>query len=250
MTRYVLAMDTATPMQTLALIDGEDVVVRAERRVRYDHSSTLLSAVDAALSERKLTVADLDLIVCGLGPGSFTGLRVGLSIAKGLARAAGVPIVGASTLAAIAHRTAITHPGQPIAAAIDARRGELYAGIYQWGDGALQNLLADCAMKERVLRDAILERTSEAQPGWLLGHNTGSYEALKDFEGTHVTALAPRWVSLDPVGLALLGRAHFEAEGAADLRTLEPNYVRPSDAERTQHVHRSEDARNGHGGSL
>jgi len=232
MTRYVLAVDTATPTQTLALLDGEETVVRVERRVRYNHGSTLLASIDAALTEKKLTAKDLDLIVCGLGPGSFTGLRVGLSAAKGLARAASVPIIGASTLAAIAHRTALTHPMQPIAAAIDARRGEVYAGIYQWSGGALECIHEDAAMSEDVLRDAIIERATPEQPGWFLGYNTGSYDALQDFSGTAVTALAPRWVSLDPVGLALLGGARFEAEGAANVRVLEPNYVRPSDAER------------------
>ena len=97
-----LSLDTSTKLQAIGLLEDDLILERRVRRVRYNHGSSLLTAVDGLLSAHGKTVADLSLIGIGMGPGSFTGLRVGMATAKGIARAAGVPIQGASTLASFA----------------------------------------------------------------------------------------------------------------------------------------------------
>lgn len=224
MTRRTLAVDTATRTQVVALLDGDAVLEHRQRLVRYNHGSSLLGTLQEVLGAQRLGVSDCDLLVVGLGPGSFTGLRVGMATVKALGRAASVPVVGVSTLHAIAHPAAIAHPGAPIFAAIDAHRGQIYAGVFQAdADGVSQTIVAERAWSEGEL----LKAFSEHEGAQFLGQSLAKYPALLD-----AVTLAPAWASV-PHGAALaeLGRAQFETQGAADLASLEPNYIRKSDAE-------------------
>ena len=225
-----LALDTSTKLQAIGLLEDDLILERRVRRVRYNHGSSLLAAVDGLLSAHGKTVADLSLIGVGMGPGSFTGLRVGMATAKGIARAAGVPIQGASTLASFALAPALA-TGEPVVAAVDAHRGQVYAGVYQWKGGALATLHPDAAWAPEELRVHIEELAQGARPR-VLAQSFGRYAPLSDLgdiEGVHV--LPERDAHSDPVGLALLAIQAHEAHGPADLHKLEPNYVRPSDAE-------------------
>ncbi|MFU8805549.1 MAG: tRNA (adenosine(37)-N6)-threonylcarbamoyltransferase complex dimerization subunit type 1 TsaB, partial [Bradymonadaceae bacterium] len=95
----ILAIDAATRVQSLALIEGDEVVEHRLQRARYNHSSTLITNIDDLFGSQGFTVHDIDLFAVGRGPGSFTGLRVAMAVAKALARATQKPIVGVSSLA-------------------------------------------------------------------------------------------------------------------------------------------------------
>src|SRR5216117_2991591 len=114
----VLAFDTATPAATVALVRSEEVLGEGRSR-----ASSVLADADALLREAGLSVSDLDALVVGSGPGSFTGLRIGMAMALGLALAQDLPVAAVSTLAALAAGA----PGsQPV---IDARRGEIFTFV-------------------------------------------------------------------------------------------------------------------------
>jgi len=135
----LLALETATLVASVAVVAGPlgavapavRVLGRAAAEVTT-HSETLLLLVDEALRQAGLTVDGLDRIGCGAGPGSFTGLRIGLCTAKGLAFAAGKPLVLASSLRALALAVAADVGGEPlIAVVLDAKQGEVYVGLYR-----------------------------------------------------------------------------------------------------------------------
>ena len=222
----VLAIETATRYQAVALLDGDQLLEHRIQRVRYNHGSSLLGNIDHLLNAQGVEVADVDLFCVGLGPGSFTGLRVGLATAKALARATDRPIVGVSSLAALAQGAARTHPKATILAAIDARRREVYAAAYRWNDGQLECVLDACALsparwRERVEKDV-------TGPLIQIGDGVPRYAELAQWAGviTMPQALAPP----SAVSVALLGRLKARTLGPADLITLEPDYIRPSDA--------------------
>lgn len=134
----VLAFDTAlAACSAAAWADGKILAARHRRLVR-GHAEALMPMVEAVMAEAGAAYRDLDLIATTVGPGTFTGLRVGLAAARGVALAAGRPIVGVTTLEALAHgvdRAALG--GRRLVAALDARRGEVYAQVF---DGDLAPL--------------------------------------------------------------------------------------------------------------
>lgn len=232
----VLGIETATMMQAIALYKDGQLLGHWQRFERQNHGVTLLEHIDQALKAQELSLSDVGLVSVGVGPGSFTGLRVGLATAKGLSRVAEAPIVGVSTLAALALGAASTSSG-PVWAALDARRREVYAGLYRVdaGSGELEVLAQERAYSPVALTEA-LQASVEAHGAGLafVGHKTDVYKPL--------AASALRELGVVPVpaplehpsaaAVALLGLRRFEAQGHGDdLASLEPNYIRPSDAE-------------------
>lgn len=132
----ILAIETATPSCSAALrIDG-DVVVRAEVGNNI-HSQVLLGMIDSLFAEAQLSAQDLDAVSVGQGPGSFTGLRIGVGVGQGLAFGANCPMIGVSSLDALA----LQAPGNTsIIAAIDARMGEVYWCEYEKNAGRIERL--------------------------------------------------------------------------------------------------------------
>ena len=134
----VLALDTATAACSAALWRGDALGAQRFVEMIRGHAEALMPMVEAVMSEAGAAYRDLDLIATTVGPGTFTGLRVGLAAARGIALAAGRPIVGVTTLEALAHgvdRAALE--GRRLVAALDARRGEVYAQVF---DGDLAPL--------------------------------------------------------------------------------------------------------------
>ena len=137
----LLALDTATEACSAAVwVDGA-VLERYERAPRR-HAALILPMIEAVLAEANLTPLQLDAIAFGRGPGAFTGVRIAIGIAQGIAFAADLPVVPISTLAALALGAAQETGHSRVAAALDARMGEVYWGIYTVTDGDA-NLLGE-----------------------------------------------------------------------------------------------------------
>jgi tRNA threonylcarbamoyladenosine biosynthesis protein TsaB len=133
----VLAIDTAGTGCFAAVYDSltDTVLASAGADIGRGHAEQLMAFIDLALAESGKVLADMDRIAVTVGPGSFTGIRVGVAAARGFALALGVPAVGITTLAAIAEAARETHPGRAILATIDAKRDELYCQSFE-ADGA------------------------------------------------------------------------------------------------------------------
>ena len=126
----ILAIETATRTGGVAIVEGNEVRGSLVLNTSKTHSERLLKAVDFLLGECTLKIADMDGIAVSLGPGSFTGVRIGLACAKGLAFASEKPLVGVSTLEALALRSAETKI--LLCPIIDARRGEIFGAGYHF----------------------------------------------------------------------------------------------------------------------
>lgn len=229
--RRILAVDTATRVQSVALLDGDTVLEHSQRRVKFNHGSTLLEHLSQTFDEQMVGIDDLDLIAVGVGPGSFTGLRVGLAIAKSLARSEEIPIVGISTLAALAYPIARANPDAQICPMYDARRREIYTGVYRWRDGQLAELQADHTAAPPAYRERLIDRAGSAQQLIVVGDAPRKYDELSGWD-TDAIHVLPTWADAPPAtAVALLGRHKALTAGPDDLRSLEPNYIRPTDAE-------------------
>ncbi len=129
MTLKLLAVDTATENCSVALCVGDEVIARCES-VPREHTTRILPLVDSLLAEADLGLRQLDGLAFGRGPGSFTGVRIGIGIAQGLAFGADLPLLGISTLAAMAEQVYRKEQGMHVLSAIDARMNEIYIGGY------------------------------------------------------------------------------------------------------------------------
>ncbi|MGL6309842.1 tRNA (adenosine(37)-N6)-threonylcarbamoyltransferase complex dimerization subunit type 1 TsaB [Aeromonas veronii] len=142
----ILAVDTATEACSTALLVGDKLFSRWEEAPR-DHTRKILPMVQAVLEDAGISLSDLDAIAFGRGPGSFTGVRIGISVAQGLAFGAGVPLIGISTLAAMAQGAYRLDGAEQVLTAIDARMNEVYFGRYELIDGRMQ-LVGDEVVSE------------------------------------------------------------------------------------------------------
>lgn len=167
MTAVLLAIDTATEQCSVALKVGDQVFQRAAITPR-EHSQRVLGFVDEVLAEAGLTLADVDGIVCGYGPGSFTGVRIGVAICQGLAFSHTLPVYPVSTLAALAQQAVRKHNAERVLCAIDARMNEIYLAGYELQDEVLVETIS--------ARMAPLQTVTEQtwwQEGAVVGAGTG-----------------------------------------------------------------------------
>lgn len=211
----LLALETATEACSVAVWNDGDVLERYEVAPRR-HAELALPWADLLLAETGIAKSQLDAIAVGRGPGAFTGVRLAVAIAQGIALALDRPVLPVSTLAALAMRTGAGR----VIAAIDARMGEVYVGAFQRAGDSMAALDAECVAAPGSV-------VLPAGDGWQ-GVGTGFAAA----EGTLATRLASRFAHVDATALphaadvARLGARMFErGEGIAPER-LEPAYLR------------------------
>lgn len=141
MTR-ILALETAGETCSVALLDGSEVLEKFEMAPRKQ-TELVLPMVESLLAEASVSLAQLDGIAFGHGPGAFTGVRVAAAVTQGLAFSADLPVVGVSTLAACALSVQTLAPSPKVIAVFDARMGELYLGAYRVDNGKQAVVLED-----------------------------------------------------------------------------------------------------------
>jgi len=128
-----LAFDTSSPVLTIALGDEESIINEVDMWLPKGHMANLIPAIDDLLKNSNLKIDDVNVIVIGSGPGSYTGLRIGMEMARTFAQLLEIPIIGIASMDAIAYRNAYNKA--IICPVIDAKRGEVYTALYRITDG-------------------------------------------------------------------------------------------------------------------
>jgi len=234
--RLLLALDTATEVTSVGLACVEEGIVRLLGGVVEDAPRAALSRVlpmaEAMLAEAGLSASEVDGVIVGRGPGSFTGVRIGVAAAKGLAHGLGVPLWGVGTLDAIAQPYA--DESVLLAVVGDAMRGEVYPALFRCGGGRAERLAADRVSKPGVVAD---EWAALGEPLLLVGNGLRKYEAVfAEALGEHARfAESKRWAP-SPAGLfaAWAVASTAGALGDGDPATVLPVYTRLSDAEEAE----------------
>ena len=231
-----LAIETSTMTQGVALLLDSKILSTRQKVVKRGHGSTLLASVDAVLSEHQLNMKSVDFFAIGLGPGSFTGLRVGLALLKGLAFASNRPIIGVSSLKTHA-LCAGPLPGL-LCPIIDARKKEVYTGIYRKtpksGPGEIETILEPCTRFPKDLGSTIHQVNPNNEPVWIFGEGLTNYHREITAVIPEATLLySPQLAAPDPVFTGLLGLKTFldQKEPRPEIASLEPIYIRASEAE-------------------
>jgi len=229
----VLGLDTSTRATAVAVLDADDHTSEARddppAGAHPGHATRLLEMAREVLAGSGLGWSEVDRIAVGVGPGTFTGLRVGVATARGLAQSLSVELVGVSSLQALAVAPLEEHDA--VLAVIDARRGEMFAAAYEKGeDGLPQELAAPRALAPSEITSVIAEaeQAAGATRQWLaVGDGALCFRSALEAAGARVAPLDCSLHLLSAAAVCELG-----ARGAAaSLHALVPDYRRRPDAE-------------------
>ena len=220
----ILGIDTSTPIGSVALIDGDNLAAEHTLNIVQAHSSRLMPAIDTVLKWSDITAADLDGCAVGIGPGSFTGIRIGVATIKSLCYALDKPIVGVSTLEAVAYNLRWTNG--VICPLLDARRSEVYGAIFEGGT-EWQRLSEDLCLSLDVFLDRLDPHTSPEHTLNFVGDGLLTYgDAVRERLGERAHFADAIFNVPRGATIAHLGAQRLHNGDIDDYWTLVPNYVR------------------------
>lgn len=217
--RPILALETSVPTARVAVLGGDGSVRARAEKTAARHSSNLLRLCDEALSAAGLTLGELGAIACGAGPGSFTGLRVGMAVAKGLALPTGLPLILVSSLEALARD--LDTPGALLVPCLDAGKDQVYARFF----GAASS--EDWVLEPAVLLARIGE-TAHQGPVVLGGTGADRYHAVFT-AALGGAAVRAQVAGPSAVSVGTLALERFQRGESDDLGRAVPSYGRPPD---------------------
>jgi tRNA threonylcarbamoyl adenosine modification protein YeaZ len=222
----LLAVDTTSYAGSVAMLDGDEIRGLIGIHAVPGHAERLLPTIDMLLKELELSLEDIEAFAVAAGPGSFTGLRIGISTVEGLSYSTERPVVGVSSLEATAYH--FRYRAGLVASFLDARRGEIFGALYR-GDGKSLDTVGEAVCEKP---DVFLNRLP-AEPVLIAGSGTLTYRELLE-NHPKVQPADPAFFLAEEVGR--IGRRRIREGRATPLGGLEAIYLRPSDAEKARKV--------------
>jgi tRNA threonylcarbamoyladenosine biosynthesis protein TsaB len=232
----VLALDTTSRLGSHALVRDGQVVAVGTGDVTRPHAERLPGELLAVLEANHLTLSDVDLLSVAAGPGSFTGLRIGIASMQGLAFATGKPLVGVSALEALAYTARVLDPvgTHPVGVWMDGQRGEVFAALYGPADGAPGSSPTLAVIDEALVADpaVVAARWRKMGHGTLtmIGDGALAYRALLTADARLMGSIVEPLPPIAPA-IAQLAVACFRTGGTFHPHAIVPVYIRRPDAE-------------------
>ena len=220
----ILAVDTATTSCSVAIVDKTSLISEFTIDREETHSKHLMDMIKAVLRMSGFNLSDVDGFAVTRGPGSFTGLRIGISTIKGLAVASKKPVVGVSSLETLAFQ--VSYSRSLICPILDARKGEVYFSRYRFLNGHLKKQTGECVAPPDQAIDDLNESCLFVGNGALL-HKKMILEKMGKFAS--FTSLTQNTIRAST--MAYLSMAKFENNNTDDIEKILPYYIRKSDAE-------------------
>lgn len=221
----ILAIETSTMIGGIAVMDETlGVITEMRLNVRTTHSERLMTGVDNALKQAGMGISDMDVFGVSTGPGSFTGLRIGLSTAKGFAFATGKPVATIPTLEAFAWN--FPYSIYPVCTMLDARKNEVYAAVFRWGKDGFNKVRRETSIKPADMARSLKGPVIYAGEGAML-----YMETITNIAGENAFFPPPQFMLPSPANVAHLCLKKAARGELADPATLAPFYLRKSEAE-------------------
>lgn len=228
---YILGIETTGAYASVSLMKDDKIIGHVSGNDRFSHLQNLIPQVQEVIKDNKLSIGDIELIAVSCGPGSFTGIRIGVSTARALSQVLDIPCVAVSSLAALAMRVDVKTAAEDllICPMLDARRNQVYAGGYILKEGyPVEKIEAGPYML-----DEFLAKTGEYDRILLLGDAIDKYrEQIAELrpEGTETAPESIRYQ--DASFVAKLGKKLYAENGGLSYNQLQPEYMRLPEAER------------------
>jgi len=222
--RNILAVDTSSGVLSVSAQNSEGAKIEINLDAGFRHGERLVLLIKQALSDLRIDKKDLDVLACGIGPGSFTGLRIGLSAMKGLSLGLKKKVLTFSSLDLIAAGAPLT--SGKLAVLVNAKRDRVYAALYQFKDGVSKKIMKDSSLGINELLDYADENTVVSGDA-ILPYG----ETIKERLGRKIVFLEKQfWFPKASAMLPLVEAANGKAQ-ASSLVRLKPAYLRLSEAE-------------------
>jgi tRNA threonylcarbamoyladenosine biosynthesis protein TsaB len=227
----ILAIETATELCGAAVADSTGVLAEATIDSGLSHSSRIMELVGRALKDALLDLGEVDAVAVSVGPGSFTGIRIGMGAAMGLGAGAGIPVIGVPTLDAMA-RNQRPFDGL-VCPFVDARRGEVYFSIYESCGRVTKRVEEYTVLPPAGMVAGLLDKLDADGGTALLAGPASLLRGIRGYEksGGSLLTADPARSFPGPAPVALLGFERYDAEGPTGPDEPRPIYVRRSDAE-------------------
>ena len=223
----ILAFETSAKAASVALLDGTKLLGESYQNTGLTHSQTLMVMAEDMLKQCGKTVSDVEAVAVAEGPGSFTGVRIGVAAAKGFAWGGSIPCYGVSTLEAMAESLGVFQGY--VCPCMDARRSQVYNALFYVNQGVIQRVREDRAI---ALADLKEELKLLKEPIFLVGDGSIlCYNTLKE-EVPNLVLPPEHRMHQRATGVALLAAKKAAAGEPGDGNALTPNYLRLSQAER------------------
>ncbi|MBF0506166.1 MAG: tRNA (adenosine(37)-N6)-threonylcarbamoyltransferase complex dimerization subunit type 1 TsaB [Nitrospirae bacterium] len=220
----LLAIETSTMLGGIAVMEDDTLIAESRMNVKSTHSGRIMAGIDAALGTAGLTIDAIDVFGIASGPGSFTGLRVGLSTVKGLSYATGKRVVSVSTLEAFAWNVPFSQ--YLVCPLLDARKKEVYAGVFRWSENGFTKVIEEQTIKIDALLSAMGESVIFLGEGSLLYK-----DRIQASLGEKAFFAAPQDMVPSPANVAYLCMTKARNNFFDDPVRLVPRYIRKSEAE-------------------
>ena len=225
----ILAIDTSTMLGGIAIMDESLLIAESRLNVKSTHSERLMTEIEHCLKQSGIKISDIDVFAVATGPGSFTGLRIGLSTVKGFSYATGKQIVSVPTLEALAWN--FPYSKYPVCTMLDARKKEVYAGLFKWEEENFTRLINETPAKpEEFARDAL--RVTHDDKLIFAGEGAALYrDKIIEVMGEKAVFASPEKTVPSPGNVAVLGLKKAKAGEFSEPVSLIPMYIRKSEAE-------------------
>lgn len=223
----ILALESSATAASVALGAGEELIAQSFQQTGLTHSQTLLPMVETLLSSCGMNIGDIDLLAVASGPGSFTGLRIGVSTAKGLAWARELPCAACSTLEGMAWNASAI--AGELCAVMDARRAQVYHACFRSDGAVIERLSPDRAIS---LEELATELSGTACTQWLVGDGAQLCYDYLIKKGIPVRLVPPNLRQQSAWGVARAALEQWKRGEIVTGNLLVPKYLRLSQAER------------------
>lgn len=221
----LLAIDTSNRPLSVAVLDDTQILATTTTNVGRNHSSTLLPIIEQAMAQAKVKPEELERVVVAAGPGSYTGLRIGVTTAKTLAFTLNKALVGVSSLAVLAGN--VVTEGQLVAPLFDARRDNVFAGLYRIENQRPVNIIVDQHVSVAAWGEQL---AAYNEPIIFIGSDVDKYAApLQQQLTTQFVRAQPQFDLPQAAVLGLMGRTMTPV---SEIHNFVPNYLRLTQAER------------------
>lgn len=232
----ILALDSSAKPASVSISEDEKILSNFYINIEQTHSQTLMPMIEALLKNTYIKIKDIDLFGVSKGPGSFTGIRIGMSAIKGLAMAYNKPCIGISTLNALAYN--IKYFNGIICPVMDARCHQVYNALFECKNGNMERLTEDRAIDIDILSKELInfkKTINLVGDGALICYN----ELKNKINNINITPEYIRYQNANSVAYIAYNYISLHPEQITSAQELFPEYLRPSQAERELKKHSS-----------